>query len=165
MHMRRRCNRDGTYDSSCLSCFLTVARHQNEFDSERLELLHVCSGVVRVAGNEAWTNQYKCSTDTRCRRRILKRVICIKRYTLCHAAAWCRDAVEMRSERNSHFGEMFSVWRTDAAEQPAHYESHRQCCMVLATVQSAYGSIPSAYQTSQIKFWQAQSVTIPRKVE
>jgi len=47
---RRRCNRDGTYDSICLSCFLTVAHGQSEFDSERLELLHVCSGVVGMPG-------------------------------------------------------------------------------------------------------------------
>ena len=35
-------NRDGTIDSICPRCFMTVATSRNEADLDRMELLHEC---------------------------------------------------------------------------------------------------------------------------
>ena len=43
----RRRNFDGTVDSVCKLCFLTVARAYREFDLSHLEVRHVCQPVER----------------------------------------------------------------------------------------------------------------------
>jgi hypothetical protein len=40
-----RYNPDGTYDSICSTCFLTIATVQNEYDLAEIEATHICSQV------------------------------------------------------------------------------------------------------------------------
>lgn len=42
MRYAHRVNEDGTLDSICPCCFLTIATSTWEADLERMELLHVC---------------------------------------------------------------------------------------------------------------------------
>lgn len=42
MRYAHRINEDGTLDSICPCCFLTIATSTWEADLERMELLHVC---------------------------------------------------------------------------------------------------------------------------
>jgi len=46
-HYAHRRNYDGTLDSVCKSCFLTVARAYRETDLTHLELRHICQPVER----------------------------------------------------------------------------------------------------------------------
>lgn len=41
-----RANRDGTFDSICRDCFITVATQQREADLEKPEREHVCDSWV-----------------------------------------------------------------------------------------------------------------------
>lgn len=40
-----RRNADGTYDSICTKCFVTVASTNNEADLLKAEEAHICSGL------------------------------------------------------------------------------------------------------------------------
>ena len=44
-----RHNADGTFDSICASCFVTVATEDNERDLLDWERNHVCSGLARYS--------------------------------------------------------------------------------------------------------------------
>jgi hypothetical protein len=46
-HYAHRRNHDGTLDSICKLCYLTVARAYRELDLTHLELRHVCQPVER----------------------------------------------------------------------------------------------------------------------
>jgi hypothetical protein len=54
-----RKNADGTYDSICIACFVTVARVKAEIDLRQFESAHICEPVnlcsVRQGlGNGSW---------------------------------------------------------------------------------------------------------------
>ena len=41
-----RRNRDGSFDSICLKCLLTIANARNEADLEKHEKYHVCNSSI-----------------------------------------------------------------------------------------------------------------------
>jgi hypothetical protein len=47
LNFARRANKDGTVDSICLHCFMTVATEQWEANLDKAERDHVCNGAER----------------------------------------------------------------------------------------------------------------------
>ena len=48
---KHRSNPDGTFDSFCLCCFLTIATTSSEDALTALESAHQCSGIFSFASN------------------------------------------------------------------------------------------------------------------
>jgi hypothetical protein len=60
-----RHNRDGSYDSICISCYATVASVQNEADLAQLEQDHVCNMVfLDYAGQCCRVPSHHSSVDS-----------------------------------------------------------------------------------------------------
>jgi len=55
VNFRHRCNRDGSWDSICVTCFLTVLSTAKEGDLIAAEQSHVCAGPIEA--EEAFPRQ------------------------------------------------------------------------------------------------------------
>jgi hypothetical protein len=60
-HYAHRRNYDGTLDSICKLCYLTVARAYRELDLNQLELRHVCQPMERRRATRIAHRVFDCA--------------------------------------------------------------------------------------------------------
>jgi hypothetical protein len=64
-HYAHRRNYDGTLDSICKLCYLTVARAYRELDLTHLELRHVCQPIERRRATRIAHRVFDCAAGRR----------------------------------------------------------------------------------------------------
>lgn len=64
-HYAHRRNYDGTLDSICKLCYLTVARAYRELDLTHLELRHVCQPMERRRATRIAHRVFDCAASDR----------------------------------------------------------------------------------------------------